>query len=373
MSSPPLVSVIVPTHNYARFLPEAVHSVLRQRAGNIDVEVIVVDDGSTDNTQDVAREMKRDIVYIRQEKSGVSTARNTGIQKARGDYVVFLDADDVLMEGVLSAHLAMFAEHPHLDMSLCRCFDYHVPGSSGGNRLWPLVRGHWNIHICCYNIAPIHCFMLREKTVRQAGLFNTSLTGCEDYEYWLRCFSTGCRAGLAAEGLAIYRRHQTSASANRQHMLLHEVSLRNHVAGMLESSRLTDPPEKLAGWLALASGCINLANHLTYSRALALKMQDMFVRAVQESERLQGISKDGDAELRCIQRYYSARVIKVAKLIPDDLTAAATEAVKLLVNRYPYFAESSAEDLDNQIFALSLHLRVTGIPDILQQFDGLDS
>ncbi|SCM74129.1 glycosyltransferase [Desulfovibrio sp. 86] len=368
MASPPLVSVIIPTYNYAQFLPEAVHSVLRQRADNLDVEIIVVDDGSTDNTQDVARQMQRDIVYVRQQKSGVSTARNTGIQKARGDFVVFLDADDVLMEEVLSTHLDMFAKHPHLDMSLCRCFDYHTQGSDGANCLWPLMRGYWNIHICCANVAPIHSFMLREKVIRQAGLFNVSLTGCEDYEYWLRCFSTGCRAGLAAEGLVIYRRHQTSTTTNREHMLLHEVSLRSLVANMLDSSNLTDSQEKLGGWLALASGCLNLANQVTFCKAFALKMQDMFVRALQEAERLYASSKGSNADLRCIQRYYPAQAIKTAGLMADDLTPDAINALKLLVDRYPYFAECSAAELDSQISAMSQHLQVSGIPGILQRF-----
>ena len=373
MPSPPLISVIIPTYNYARFLPEAVRSVLRQKADNLDVEIIVVDDGSTDDTQEVAHAMLRDIVYVRQQKSGVSIARNTGIQKARGDYVVFLDADDVLMEDVLSTHLDMFATHPLLDMSLCRCFDYHTPGSDGVNCLWPLMRGYWNIHICCANVAPLHCFMLREKVIRQAGLFNVSLTGCEDYEYWLRCFSTGCRAGLAAEGLVIYRRHQTSTTTNRQHMLLHEVSLRSLVANMLNSSRLTDSQEKLAGWLALASGCLSLASQITFSKALALKMQDMFVRAVQEAERLRVGSKSSNADLRCIERYYPAQAIKAAGFMAEDLTPDAVEAVKLLVNHHPYLAECSAAELDSQISAMLQHLQVSGIPNVLQRVAASDS
>lgn len=373
MPSPPLVSVIIPTYNYAHFLPEAVHSVLRQRADNLDVEIIVVDDGSTDNTPEVARTLRRDIVYIRQEKSGVSTARNVGIQKARGDYVVFLDADDVLMEGVLANHLDVFAEHPHLDMSLCRCFDYHTAGSEGSNRLWPLMRGYWNIHICSSNVAPLHCFMLREKVIRQAGLFNVSLTGCEDYEYWLRCFSTGCRAGLAAEGLVIYRRHQTSSSSNIQHMLIHEVLLRSLMVELLNASRLAEGAEKVAGWLALAGGCINLAGMVPFSQELGLKMQGMFARAVNESERLYNTVKHVDADLRCILRYYQAQAIRCARQVGGDLTPEALAAAGLLANRYPHLAECGMAELRSQISAMVGHLQVAEVPAILQRVVTSDS
>lgn len=367
MASPPLVSVIIPTHNYAHFLPEAVHSVLRQKADNLDAEIIVVDDGSTDNTQEIAREMLRDIVYVRQEKNGVSAARNAGIQKAHGDYVVFLDADDVLMEEALANHLDMFAASPHLDVSLCRCFDYHGHGRAEDNFLWPLMRSYWNVHICFSNVAPLHCFMLRERAVRQTGFFNASLTGCEDYEYWLRCFSMGFRAGLAAEGLVIYRRHQTSSSANIQHMLMHEVLLRSLMAEMLNTSRLADGAERVAAWLALAGGCINLAGMVTFSKALGLKMQSMFARAVNESERSYNTIEHGNADLRCILRYYQAQAIKSARQVGEDLTPEALAAAKLLANRYPHLAECGMAELKGQISAMAGHLQVADAPGMLQR------
>ena len=95
MTSPPLVSVIIPSYNYAGFLLHAVSSVLQQRCPQVEVEVIVVDDGSTDNTAEVARSFGPDVHYIYQENQGLSAARNAGLHAARGDFIAFLDADDL--------------------------------------------------------------------------------------------------------------------------------------------------------------------------------------------------------------------------------------------------------------------------------------
>ena len=97
----PLVSVIITCFNHAHYLPQAIESVLEQDYK--DVEVVVVDDGSTDNTRSVAS--RYDVKYVYQQNQGLSAARNTGIDKSAGDYLVFLDADDWLLPKALSTNL----------------------------------------------------------------------------------------------------------------------------------------------------------------------------------------------------------------------------------------------------------------------------
>ena len=100
MQRNPLVTVIIPTYNRGWILKEAIDSVLSQ--GFEDFELIVVDDGSTDNTQDILDGYARDIIVLRQDNRGVSTARNLGIASASGQFIAFLDSDDLWLPGKLT-------------------------------------------------------------------------------------------------------------------------------------------------------------------------------------------------------------------------------------------------------------------------------
>lgn len=108
----PLVSCIIPVFNGERFLAEAIESILGQTYENL--EVIVVDDGSTDSTADVVAGFGDAVTYVRQENAGPSSARNRGIQEAHGEFIAFLDADDVWHEEKLEKQLARFCKRPEL-------------------------------------------------------------------------------------------------------------------------------------------------------------------------------------------------------------------------------------------------------------------
>src|SRR6185503_10394131 len=100
MTKLPLVSIIIPCYNQGRYLGDAIESVLRQSYRRL--EIIVVDDGSTDDSSQVARKYS-DVKLRRQENRGFSRARNAGLEASRGDYLVFLDADDRLLPGAIQA------------------------------------------------------------------------------------------------------------------------------------------------------------------------------------------------------------------------------------------------------------------------------
>ncbi len=108
-------SVVIPTYNYAHFIARAIESVLANPGD--DYEVIVVDDGSTDNTAAAVERFDRSVRYVRQENRGPSAARNRGAQAARGEYVLFLDADDRLLPDALPALRQFLAAHPDVDLA----------------------------------------------------------------------------------------------------------------------------------------------------------------------------------------------------------------------------------------------------------------
>ena len=99
MSQTPLISVVIPNYNYGRYLSQAIDSVLAQSYSNM--EIVVVDDGSTDNSEEVLRSYEDRVRWFRQENEGVSTARNFGVEKSHGALIAFLDADDVWLPNKL--------------------------------------------------------------------------------------------------------------------------------------------------------------------------------------------------------------------------------------------------------------------------------
>ena len=105
----PLISIIIPCYNQARYLAEAIKSALAQTHSHI--QVVVVDDGSVDSTAEVASHYP-EVRLVRQRNQGVAQARNVGLYQSSGDYVIFLDADDRLARTAVESHLCCFAEHP---------------------------------------------------------------------------------------------------------------------------------------------------------------------------------------------------------------------------------------------------------------------
>src|SRR5215471_14162103 len=109
----PKVSVILPTFNRARFLPDALESIFVQGLPN--VQVVVVDDGSTDDTEEVVAAYGKRVQYVRQENGGPAAARNTGLSLAKGSFISFLDSDDIWLPGKMNAELSAFEDAPWAD------------------------------------------------------------------------------------------------------------------------------------------------------------------------------------------------------------------------------------------------------------------
>lgn len=365
MPAQALVSVIIPSYNYAAFLPQAVASVFDQRAPGIEVEVIVVDDGSTDNTAEVAASLGSDVVFIRQENAGPSVARNAGLRVAHGDFAAFLDADDLFAAGLLASHLRVFEARPELDMTICRCIDIKQGQSDGELALWSLVNSHWDVHACNANLAPIHCFLMRMSLAKRVGYFDESIRYCEDQEYWLRCYGLGAKVGVNSDGMALYRRHGDNSTRDMRPMFRHDSLMQEKVDGMLRNLPGFPDQAKCAGWLAHAAGCLVSAGYLCrLDPQRMLTMQDFFTRAVLNAAPLfkQAQPHDGADNLHHIQNYYGGRCLRLANWSGLQLTPAAAKAVLVLKRLFPRLGDLSAEALDARLRSTYAKLCISGLP-----------
>ncbi len=181
----PKVSVIIPTYNRLSMLKEAVDSVLAQNFE--DMELIVVDDGSTDGTvEEMKRYGGRVKFFQYSESRGVSAARNRGILRARGKYIAFLDSDDLWVKGKLKIQVAFLDDNPHYPV----CYTDEI-WIRKGKRVNPMLKhakySGWIFEKClplCI-ISP-SSVMMRRKLFSRVGLFDEALAVCEDYDFWLR-------------------------------------------------------------------------------------------------------------------------------------------------------------------------------------------
>ena len=357
-STPCRISVIIPCYNYGRFLPDAVNSVLGQKKDGLAVEIIVVDDGSTDDTAAVAQRLGSTIRYIHQENQGLSAARNTGIRAAKGDYLVFLDADDLLTAGTLASHLDNFTAHPELDVSVCLSLQtFENKNGSTANYLWPLKCAHLDMHLCHSNISPVHTFMLRANAAQEIGFFDPDLKACEDQDYWLRGAALGKRFGVNPEGLVIYRQHGQSMTSQMSRQLAHDAAIRFKISMLLETRPDFPRAGKFYGWLAHAAGTIGSACGL-YQRAsdFALRLMDESAQTILRAAALAGQAKPEDMYLILAERYFAGEYFLRAGGFAAHFSHALEKATDFLATRHAKLANLSKSELGTRQKQLFLRL-----------------
>lgn len=178
------ISVVIPTYNRRDLLKRALLSVLAQTS--LPTDIIVIDDGSTDDTAAMVRAEFPAVRYYYQENQGVSSARNTGIQQATGDWIAFLDSDDEWLPEKLTRQQAALTAHP--DSHICHTEEQWI---RNGVRVNPAKQyaktGGW-IFTDCLPLCAISpsTVMIHRSIFAAIGLFDTELPACEDYDLWLR-------------------------------------------------------------------------------------------------------------------------------------------------------------------------------------------
>ncbi|MBI3978484.1 MAG: glycosyltransferase family 2 protein [Chloroflexi bacterium] len=275
---PGLVSVIIPTYNQAQYVGQAIESALGQTYGN--TEIIVVNDGSTDEAFDVVARYGERVCQLVQSNAGLAAARNSGIRRARGEYIAFLDSDDVWLPGKLAAQMAVLRAMPDaglvyagyylVDADLCIVGQARVTGlfpprprrlpGTGADRQAVASPGDASLRLSMtdrsttelpraptssyeflraptssyeFLRAPtpgsIRCVlprneigvltvMVRAVWLDRVGLFEPGLSPSADWDLWIRLALAGCPFAAAAEPLALYRIHAANMSSNPQRM-----------------------------------------------------------------------------------------------------------------------------------------------------------
>ena len=265
------VSVIIPTYNRAKLLEEALESAFAQTRQPD--EIIVVDDGSTDNTETAIARFGPKVRYIRQKNAGPSAARNNGISHATGDFIAFLDSDDLWPKDRLEHQLAALEKHPDLDFlfgleakftseqqfepceikdkelrRILDTLDCVVPDPLG-----LLIRE---------NYIPTSSVLFRKQRLEKVGLIDESLKQAEDYDFWFRFATQGCRFGFINAISCFRRMHEgnlVSQFAKRTASTIDVLKRYESQAGT-NRAQLTTRISEL---------CYDLGSHYLYKRDFA--------------------------------------------------------------------------------------------------------
>ncbi|MFH1664607.1 MAG: glycosyltransferase [Candidatus Omnitrophota bacterium] len=188
MNTQTFFSVIIPSFNRRHFLKAAVDSVLAQEYGAF--ELIVVDDGSTDGTEDLMASYKDSrILYIRQENKGVSSARNKGLHEAKGGFMAFLDSDDRWTPDKLERTAMYIGRYPDIGIFHTEEIWYRGEKLLAQKQKHKKPSGHvygMALPLCCISISTA---VVRKDIFESVGVFDEGLEACEDYDFWLRAAS----------------------------------------------------------------------------------------------------------------------------------------------------------------------------------------
>src|SRR5215472_4932012 len=209
------VSVVIPTYNSSARLKEALESVLAQTYK--DLEIVVIDDGSTDDTESVARSFGNRVWYFKQANQGAGAARNAGIKSSRGEYIAFLDADDLWCAGKLDQQIPLLEQDPELGLvysDWAVVSDDRVIEDSYLRKV-PSASGYVFDELVQRGFILTSGVVVRRACLDDVGDFDNSLSIAQDYDLWLRiCYRW--KVAVVGKPLVTKRSWHGSLSSNLQ-------------------------------------------------------------------------------------------------------------------------------------------------------------
>lgn len=204
MTEKPLISVIIPVYNTEKYLADAIESIFAQTYRPI--ELFVVDDGSTDGSEAVARKYISRLTLLSQANAGSSVARNSGLQVAHGDFYSFLDADDIWTEEKLALQFAAFQSDPRLDAVFGHVVQFYSPelGEEFRKRIY-----------CPYDLTPGYCsstMLVKRQAFWKVGHFDPGVVIGEDMDWYMRAQEKGFQMTMLPGMVCRRRLHENNKS-----------------------------------------------------------------------------------------------------------------------------------------------------------------
>ncbi|MFD2145290.1 glycosyltransferase family 2 protein [Mucilaginibacter antarcticus] len=249
-----LVSIIIPTFNYAHVLPDAIDCLLIQTYTNW--EAIIVDDGSIDNTAEVVtRYAAKDtrIKFFYKANGGLSSARNFGLNKCSGDYIQFLDADDLISPQKIQLQIEYLTMHTEVGVSYTNA-DYFVHGAYDV-KYKDIFKGqaNWILNLNCKkfellnklidkNIMPVSSALIKKSVMTAENVFAEDLKSLEDWNFWLDLAFNNVQFSYLAndDAYTSIRIHKISMSQNRSKMLQYDLIVRHTIAQKLTRAAVSN-------------------------------------------------------------------------------------------------------------------------------------
>jgi glycosyltransferase involved in cell wall biosynthesis len=226
----PCVTVIVPVYNSVHLLPAALETVFNQTFQ--DFEIILIDDGSTDGSLELLKTYESRARVLTQTNSGASSARNKGIAMAHGEFIAFLDSDDLWDPKKLEMQVAVFRENPETGVCFTDCLYFDATKEWDGNfRRYPNLNGMVFDALLVDHFVSTSAVMVRHDCLKDVGVFDETLIGCEDYNLYLR-LAQKYPYRFIPEPLVKLRCHEGNLSNNLPQMCRDEISNLDKIAEM---------------------------------------------------------------------------------------------------------------------------------------------
>jgi glycosyltransferase involved in cell wall biosynthesis len=214
------ISIIIPVFNGERYIKETLHSLLSQSVA--DWECVIIDDGSTDSTGSVVKQFvgaDSRFKYYFQENKGLSGARNSGILYSSGEYLVFLDSDDLLSADMLGLTSGYLDKNSGIAI-VSGAWDFiNEEGTTISKRKRPVISKDIKKDLLFGNLFPVHTAMVRKNLFSEIGQFDETLKSHEDWDLWIRAAFAGYRFDTINNVVAHYRVHPGCMSLNYERML----------------------------------------------------------------------------------------------------------------------------------------------------------